>query len=93
MIEKREKMKLTTSNLINNTYNFQLINSSDIDEIMGGDDFEREEFYKIEQFDFSNCEVKLVKKESGECYEGLVIKDSSTYYIDIENEEIVNLFL
>ena len=84
---------MNTIDLINNTYNFELINSSVIDEIMGCEDYEREESFSITQFDFSGAEVKLVKGESGECYEGLVIKDSTTYYIDIENEELINLFL
>ena len=47
---------------------------------------------EIKDFDFSGCEVMLVKSEGyrGEgCYDGLVVKDGVSYYIDIVSEGVV----
>lgn len=46
----------------------------------------------IEDFDFSGCEIKLVKSDGYRglgCYDGLVVKDGVSYYIDIVNEGVL----
>lgn len=51
-----------------------------------------EEGVEIEEFDFSGCEIKLVKSDGYRgvgCYEGLVVKNGVSYYIDIVNEGVV----
>jgi len=47
---------------------------------------------EIGEFDFSGCEVMLVKSEGYRgvgCYDGLVVKDGVNYYIDIVSEGVV----
>jgi hypothetical protein len=46
----------------------------------------------IKDFDFSNCEMFLCESEGYRgfgCYEGIVIKDEKSYYLDIVNDGIV----
>ena len=54
--------------------------------------FDGMEGVEIEEFDFSGCEVMLVKSEGYRgvgCYDGLVVKDGENYYIDIVSEGVV----
>lgn len=52
-----------------------------------------ERWFYIDEFDFSNCEVVLNRKDGYRgfgCYEGIVIKNEKCYYIDIIDEGIVS---
>ena len=80
--------------------NFFELFDGNVGKVLSEDDFNKKfgEFYSgeyvsdIERFDFSNCEIVLNKSDGYRgfgCYEGIVIKNEKSYYIDIVSEGIV----
>jgi len=84
-------IKLNVLDLFNgNVEGCKFINEDYLNEVLVGK-FEMNGV-SIEKFDFSDCEIMLVESDGYRgvgCYEGLVVKNNISYYIDIVNDGVV----